>query len=102
MPGQERISPALAIIPVGIGLALAVGLAALAWAAPPEPPPGRANLYGKVTDAVTGYPLLGVRVAIGDDYVIFTDASGNYGFTGLTPGAYTIQFSKDGYETLVR
>lgn len=66
----------------------------------PIPPPV-ANLYGVVTDAQTGLPLSGVKVSI-DGLVVFTDASGNYGFTGLTPGAYTITFEKDGYETVVR
>ena len=37
MPKEERrISPAVAIIPVGLGLAAVVGIAALAWAAPPK------------------------------------------------------------------
>lgn len=41
MPEEERrISPALAIIPIGLGLAAVVGIAALAWAAPPTPPEG--------------------------------------------------------------
>ncbi|GAI52751.1 unnamed protein product, partial [marine sediment metagenome] len=43
----------------------------------PIPPPV-ANLYGKVTDAETGYPLSGVKVTI-DGLVTYTDASGNYG-----------------------
>ena len=64
-------------------------------------PPAVANLYGKVTDAVTGYALQGVMVEIAG-MVAYTDSSGNYGFTGLTPGSYTITFSKAGYETLVR
>lgn len=66
----------------------------------PIPPPV-ANLYGKVTDAQTGYPLSGVKVTI-DSLVTYTDAGGNYGFTGLSPGSYVITFEKDGYETLVR
>lgn len=66
----------------------------------PIPPPV-ANLYGKVTDAQTGYPLSGVKVTI-NSLVTYTDAGGNYGFTGLSPGSYTITFEKDGYETLVR
>ncbi len=36
MAGDRRISPAIVIIPVGLGLAAVVGIAALAWAAPPE------------------------------------------------------------------
>ena len=66
----------------------------------PIPPPV-ANLYGKVIDAETGYPLSGVKVTI-DGLTDYTDASGNYGFTGLPPGSYTLTFEKDGYETLVR
>lgn len=63
--------------------------------------PPVANLYGVVTDAETGYPLSGVKVTI-DGLTTYTDASGNYGFTGLTPGSYTITFEKEGYETAVR
>ncbi|MBA7681916.1 hypothetical protein ES703_90260 [subsurface metagenome] len=125
MVEKRRISPAVAIIPVGLGLALVVGLAAMAWAAPPKvytcsvcgdefateeellthmelehpAPPGLANLYGVVTDAETGLPLSGVKVSI-DGLVVYTDASGNYGFEGLTPGGYTITFEKEGYETV--
>ncbi len=64
----------------------------------PIPPP-MANLYGVVTDAETGTPISGVKVTI-DGVITQTDASGNYGFEGLTPGSYVIQFSKDGYETV--
>lgn len=71
----------------------------LALPAPPAPPV--ANLYGVVTDAQTGYPISGVKVTI-DGLTTYTNASGNYGFTGLSPGSYTITFEKDGYETLVR
>jgi len=66
----------------------------------PIPPPV-ASLYGVVRDAETGSPLSGVKVTL-DGVVAYTDAGGNYGFTGLTPGSYTITFEKDGYETLVR
>ena len=61
--------------------------------------PPVANLYGVVTDAETGSPLSGVKVTI-DGLTTYTDASGNYGFTGLTPGSYTITFEKEGYETV--
>ena len=63
--------------------------------------PPVANLYGVVTDTETGYPLSSVKVSIAG-LTTYTNANGEYGFTGLNPGAYTIQFSKDGYETLVR
>jgi len=100
MPEEKRISPALAIIPVGLGLAAVVGIAAMAWAAPPTPPPGRANLYGKVTDAVTGELLPDVLVRL-NGLEIYTDSAGNYIFPDLEPGEYVAQFSKPGYETAV-
>lgn len=97
MPEEKRISPAV-IIPVGLGLGLvaAVGVAALAWAAPPAPPLGRANLYGKVTDAYTGQPVAGVFIALGSMQTN-TDSSGNYVFADLEPGEYMMVFSKEDY-----
>jgi len=97
---ERRISPAVAIIPIGIGLALIVGLAAFAWAAPPTPPPGRANLYGKVTNGVTGQPIPGVLVTL-DGLEVYTDSTGDYIFEDLEPGGYLLQFSKTGYETAI-
>jgi len=60
-----------------------------------------ANVYGVVTDAQTGFALSGVKVSINGS-VVYTDAGGNYGFSGLTPGNYEIRFEKEGYETVVR
>jgi len=97
---ERRISPALVIIPIGLGLAALVGIAALAWAAPPTPLPGLANLYGKVTDAVTGQPISGVLVSL-NGLEVYTDAGGNYIFDDLDPGEYLLQFSKSGYETAI-
>ena len=96
MPVERRISPALVIIPIGLGLGLIAALAALAWAAPP----GRATLYGNVTDAVTGSPISGVLVTL-DGMQVYTDAAGNYAFADLDPGEYVLQFSKDGYQTAI-
>ncbi|MBA7700348.1 hypothetical protein ES703_109059 [subsurface metagenome] len=64
----------------------------------PLPPPV-ANLYGVVTDIETGYPISGAKVTI-DGLVTYTDAGGNYGFTGLTPGSYQGKVEKEGYETV--
>ncbi|MBA7558439.1 hypothetical protein ES708_00042 [subsurface metagenome] len=64
--------------------------------------PVLANLYGTVTDAETGLPLVSVKVTI-DSLTAYTNASGNYSFEGLTPGvAYTITFEKEGYETVTQ
>ena len=102
MAEERRISPALVIIPLGLGLAGVAVMAAFAMAAPgpPEPPPGLANLYGKVTDAVTGSPISGVLVSL-NGLTVYTDAGGNYILEDLDPGSYVLQFSKEGYETAV-
>ena len=97
---ERKISPAVVIIPIGLGLAAIVGIAALAMAAPPTPPPGKANLYGKVTNAVTGYPVPGVLISL-NGLTLYTDAGGNYIFDDLEPGEYVLQFSKAGYETVI-
>jgi len=96
---ERRISPAIVIIPIGLGLAAVAAIAALGFAAPPAPPPGLANLYGKVTDAITGSPISGVLVSL-NGLQVYTDAGGNYIFEDLDPGEYVLQFSKDGYETV--
>ncbi len=103
MAGDRRISPAIVIIPIGLGFAAAVGIAALAFAAPPT---GLANLYGKVTDAETGGELSGVYVALWDSAGMellayaYTNGSGNYIIENILPGSYVLQFSKAGYETV--
>jgi len=64
-------------------------------------PPGEATLHGVVTDAVTGDPIAGVKVTI-DGTTAYTNAGGEYGFTGLPPGSYVVTFEKEGYETATR
>ncbi len=74
MPEEERrISPAVIIIPVGLGLGLAAAVfAALAWAAPPAPPEGEIycpycgtgpfatldDLNNHITEVHPGEPLI--------------------------------------------
>ncbi len=101
MPEERRISPAVIIIPVGLGLGLAaaVGIATLARAAPPTLPPGRANLYGKVTNAETGEAIPGVLVSL-NVMEAYTDATGNYAFADLDPSTYSLFFQKGGYEEI--
>ncbi len=94
---ERRISPALVILPIAAGLGL-VAVVALAFAAPPAPPPGRANLYGKAKDAATGEPISGVLVSL-NGLEVYSDAGGNYIFEDLEPGTYEGSASREGYET---
>lgn len=101
---KKKVSPALVIIPVALGLAVVGVVAALALAKPPEeelppeePAPGKANLYGKVTNAQTGAAISGVLVSL-DGVQAYTDSAGNYLFGDLQPKSYVIQFSKEGFQ----
>ena len=62
-------------------------------------PPTKGTLTGQVTDATTGQPINGVTVSL-SGVTTTTDSSGNYGFTNITPGTYTLTFTKSGYNTL--
>lgn len=60
-------------VAIGVGLVVAVAgiLLLTAWKkpGPPEPPPpGVANLYGFITDAETGEPIVGVDMTVYQDY----------------------------------
>jgi|YNPBryBLVA2012_1023415.scaffolds.fasta_scaffold07034_2 uncharacterized protein YfaP (DUF2135 family) len=66
------------------------------------------SISGRVTNALTGNGLPGVSVSIRSGYNVTsgtvigtttTDGAGDYSFTGLTPGYYTIQISGTGYTT---
>jgi len=82
-------------VAIGIGV---VGLGIWALTRKAKAKPGKANLYGKVTDAVTGKKISDVLVAL-NGMQIYTDAAGNYAFINLEPGGYVIQFSKEGYQS---
>jgi hypothetical protein len=53
-------------------------------------PATQGRITGTVIDQVTGAPVPGVTVRIGDAYVA-TDANGNYELTGLPAGTYEIE-----------
>ncbi|MBA7561947.1 hypothetical protein ES708_31810 [subsurface metagenome] len=100
---EKEISPgAVVAIGVGLGGIAVLGLAALVFAAPPAPPlppPGKANLYGRVVDAETGKAIPDVLVTL-DSMQASTGASGDYLFPDLEPGGYYISFEKEGYEAV--
>ena len=93
MPVNKR---AMAVGAIALGSSLLIfALTRKAGAAP-----GKANLYGKVTDAITGQALPEVLVSL-NGIATHTDSGGNYAFTDLEPGEYILQFSKEGYQTVV-
>lgn len=59
------------------------------------------KIAGKVTDAETGEPLLGVNVIIdGTDLGASTDAEGDYFIVRVPPGIYAVRASMMGYAAL--
>lgn len=54
------------------------------------------NIYGRVADN-SGNPLVGVAVFNNYGQTVYTDSSGNYAFTNLNAGSYTIYVSADNY-----
>lgn len=63
---------------------------------PTVTPPDTGGIVGIVTDSVTGHNLQGVRVAFPGGWVT-TDINGNYSAQEITPGTYTFEYSKLGY-----
>jgi outer membrane receptor protein involved in Fe transport len=60
------------------------------------------KLTGKVTDAQTGEPLIGVNVLIeGTTLGAAADADGSYVILNVPPGIYNVKFSSIGYKTSV-
>ncbi len=59
------------------------------------------SLCGKVTDAITGEPIIFVSVALYKDGALAagteTDFDGNYAFSGIAPGAYDVETTYVGY-----
>ncbi len=62
------------------------------------------EIVGKITDADTGEPAVGVTVyasSNGFDYPTFTDEEGKYVLKPLPPGNYTLHLSYPGYQPIV-
>jgi hypothetical protein len=55
------------------------------------------GLYGVVVDSITGNPLSGVRVTLLPQRETITNINGEFEFTGLKEGNYTVRFALDGY-----
>jgi len=65
------------------------------------PPPGKAVLWGIVTDASTGKPISGIEAAL-DSFGVITGVDGRYEFPEVEPGTYNLVFTDplDRYEPL--
>jgi hypothetical protein len=58
------------------------------------------SLSGQITDSQTGIGINGARISIdNDDYVTFTNSSGDYSFEGLSEGNHNAIASKSGYHS---
>lgn len=60
--------------------------------------PGILKISGTVVDSHSGLPLMGVQLNLSGSasQMVFTDTLGNYMFTGLADGVYTVTASKEG------
>lgn len=59
------------------------------------------KILGKVTEAETGAPLIGVNIMLmNTSQGATTDADGNYVILNIQPGVYTVRFSYMGFETM--
>ena len=60
------------------------------------------KIAGKITDAVTGEPLVGTNISVVGTYRgAATDLDGEYMILNLTPGVYSMQVSMLGYQPVI-
>jgi hypothetical protein len=57
------------------------------------------SISGKITDMLTGNPLIGASVSAGGKSAT-TNSSGNYTLSGVTPGTVTFSTNASGYEDI--
>jgi hypothetical protein len=67
----------------------------------PLPPPGKAAIWGIVTDSLTGAAVPDVKITL-NGFVCYTAWAGQYDIDNIAAKQYRIQFSKEGYETVSR
>ncbi|WP_457653318.1 TonB-dependent receptor [Rhodocaloribacter sp.] len=61
---------------------------------------GQGKIAGRITDAATGEPLIGVNVLIdGTTQGTVSDVNGNYIIVNVRPGEYTLLFSYIGFQS---
>ncbi|MBR8537063.1 carboxypeptidase-like regulatory domain-containing protein [Carboxylicivirga sediminis] len=58
------------------------------------------SISGTITDATTGESLVGVKVVLEElNTVVYTDFDGNYEFTNISVGKYTVSTDYVSYKT---
>jgi len=57
-----------------------------------------ASLFGYVTDAQTGSPIVGALVQLSGSYAATTNSQGYYQILNIVPGTYSGQVTAAGYE----
>ena len=57
-----------------------------------------ASLFGYVTDAETGAPIVGATVQLSGGYAAITNSQGYYQILDIIPGSYSGQVTAAGYE----
>jgi len=70
------------------------------WGCPPPVPPPTFSLSGYVTDATNLKPIPNAKVALGTPWPggnMTTDSRGQYTFTGLQSGVYSLDVSAGGF-----
>jgi protocatechuate 3,4-dioxygenase beta subunit len=60
------------------------------------------TLSGRVTKTDGTTPIGGVSVQVGSMTAVLTDGNGDYSVTGIAPAAYSVVFSKLGYDTVTQ
>lgn len=91
---QQKRGSKTGLVVAGAGLA--AGAAWLLTRKTKAADPGLANVFGIISDSVTGNPIAGVQILLITN--TFSNQAGNYSFMNVEPGSYTITFSKTGYE----
>jgi hypothetical protein len=93
-PGWQVIATQTALTTPGVG-GLRCGAADVRFANYLEAP--ITQISGKVTDAGTGTALAGANVSLSNGATTITDAAGNFVFTSLGAGTYTVVAAATGH-----
>ena len=102
---------------IQLGFRLTASLCVCGWLASsgaPQPASPKCSLSGTVRDVITGAPLNKVAVSLSvgfaphgeactsnDHYSVITDSNGNFVFSDLNPGCYSVKAERSSYAPLL-